>query len=444
MPKKNQNDLRNFIATCNCVTCRALTSLKADAGAGILISRKNTGRMCELAVVAAAGEDGLTSDEVIEHRVAYARHLRVELSARNLKRSAPIHIAFAIGHSNHITTEKKYKNYINLGRAHASYRDGRYRLLWSTASVSEHGDEPPTVNTSASDRHANTVKHGIKIAWSEGIERIELDLHNVGLQTVVTNTVQLITNPAPDGPARYLYNTTSAVAAASDGAFRLTINYAHENNRHIPKNDSWWGTTTIVLHPGRTAGIVEWTTAGAKVSSDEYGFQATTWNDDEEGLENGDSEEGERECRADEEYLEKRTDLTATVKDQMIKARRGQGLFRAEVLRREPRCRVTGIDDPAHLRASHIKAWAACDNDSDRLNGNNGLMLAPHVDHLFDRAYISFDDDGTLLVLKDPAVEALLKAWGIDQALLAPRPFNASQRAFLAVHRKLLKHRQCG
>jgi len=46
--------------------------------------------------------------------------------------------------------------------------------------------------------------------------------------------------------------------------------------------------------------------------------------------------------------------------------------------------------------------------------------------------------------LKYPALEALLKAWGIDQALLAPRPFNASQRAFLAVHRKLLKHRQGG
>lgn len=125
-------------------------------------------------------------------------------------------------------------------------------------------------------------------------------------------------------------------------------------------------------------------------------------------------------------------------------ARRGQGRFRAAVLRKEPRCRVTGIDDPAHLRASHIKAWAACDNDADRLSENNGLMLAPHVDHLFDKAYISFHDDGTLLVLKDPKMEALLEVWGIDLAALEPRPFNAAQRAFLAEHRLLLTRRQCG
>lgn len=126
----------------------------------------------------------------------------------------------------------------------------------------------------------------------------------------------------------------------------------------------------------------------------------------------------------------------------MIKARRGQGRFRAWVMRIEPRCRVTGIDDPAHLRASHIKACAACDNDADRLDGNNGLMLAPHIDHLFDKAYISFHDDGTLLVMKDPAVDALLKAWGINSEALVARPFNMRQRAFLAEHRQRLVRRQ--
>ena len=443
MPKKNQNDLHDFIVACDCVRCRALTSLKVDAGANILISRINTGRMCEMAVVAAAGEDGLTSDEVVEHRAAYAQHLGVELSARSRNRPAPVHIAFAINHSNHTKPEKNNRNSINLGRAHASYRAGRYRLLWSAASVSEQSEVSPAANTSTSDTRAGTIKHGIAIVWSEGVERIELDLHNIGLHTVVTNTVQQIRKPAPGYPTRYPYSTTSSVTAARDGSFLLTIGYAYEDNKHIRKNDSWWGTTTIVLHPGDTKGKVEWTHAGANASSDEYDFYATTWSDDEEGVQNDGADEGEDARRADEAEIERRTDLTSTEKSQMIKARRGQGIFRADVLRKEPRCRVTGTDDPAHLRASHIKAWAACDNDADRLDGNNGLMLAPHVDHLFDKAYISFQDDGTLLVLNDPAVEKLLKAWGIDLAVLVPRPFNADQRAFLAEHRQLLVRRQC-
>lgn len=442
MPKKNRNDLRDLIAACDCVICRALTSLNVDAGANIVISRKNTGRMCEIAVVAAAGEDGLTSDDVVEHRQAYARHLGVELPAGTRNRPEPFHIAFAIKYSNRTTPGDR--NSFNLGLADASYLGERYYLLWNGTSVLGQSYAPPTANVSASDGRAGTVKHGIEIVWPEGVERIELDLHNVGLQTVVTNTVQQIDKPAPGYPAYYPYNTTSSVAAASDGAFRLTIGYAPKDNKHIQKKDSWWGTTAIVLHSGDTEGTVEWTHDGANASSGEYDFYATTWSDDEEGVENDDADEGERERSADEAEIERRTDLTSTEKDQMIKARRGQGKFRAEVLRKEPRCRVTGINDPAHLRASHIKAWAACDNDADRLDDNNGLMLAPHVDHLFDKAYISFHDDGTLLVMRDHAVETLLKAWGIDQAVLVPQPFNERQRTFLAEHRQRLNQRQCG
>ena len=437
MPKKPQNDLRAFIAACECVTCRALTSLKVIAGANILISRTNTGRMCEMAVVAAAGEYGLGGDEVVERRAAYARHLKVELLARNRRRPAPVHIAFAIKHSNH-TPGKSNKNFVNLGRANATYNNGRYRLLWNTETVSAQRDTPPVDYAGASDNRADAVKYGIAIDWPEGPELIELDLQDLGLHTVVTQTVQQITNPS----LTYRYNTTSSIETAPDGTFCLTIGYAHEDNKHINENDSSWGHTTIVLHQGDIAGTINWTHAGAKVSGDDYPFYAANWRGNGECVQNDDAEEDEHGRRADEEEIESRTDLTATQKDQMIKARRGQGKFRARVLRMEPRCRVTGIDDTNHLRASHIKPWAACENDADRLDGNNGLMLAPHIDHLFDRAYISFHDDGTLLVSRDTAVQELFKAWGIGHAVLKPHPFNAKQQAFLAVHRKLLRSRQ--
>ncbi len=67
-----------------------------------------------------------------------------------------------------------------------------------------------------------------------------------------------------------------------------------------------------------------------------------------------------------------RTDIGATTKEQLVKSRRGQGLFKANVRLNEKGCRVTSVSDPLHLRASHIKPWKDCD-DSEKLNGCNGL-----------------------------------------------------------------------
>jgi hypothetical protein len=73
---------------------------------------------------------------------------------------------------------------------------------------------------------------------------------------------------------------------------------------------------------------------------------------------------------------------------QLVKSRRGQGVFRDNVESREPKCRITGVSNPRYLRASHIKPWRKS-SDIEKIDGNNGLMLAPHVDFLFDRGFIS-------------------------------------------------------
>lgn len=88
------------------------------------------------------------------------------------------------------------------------------------------------------------------------------------------------------------------------------------------------------------------------------------------------------------------TSLDRTVREQLTRARRGQGLFRERVLDVEPVCRITGIEKPNLLIASHIKPWRACGTAAERLDGFNGLMLAPHADFLFDRGLIGFEDDG--------------------------------------------------
>lgn len=137
--------------------------------------------------------------------------------------------------------------------------------------------------------------------------------------------------------------------------------------------------------------------------------------------------------QADEKQREIEQDalLSATEKKTLINARIGQGQFRQSVSRTEQRCRLTGVSDLDFLIASHIKPWKDC-NNQERLDGGNGLMLAPHVDRLFDRGWISFKDNGCLLVAL--AAVDVLKAWHIDPDMNVGM-FSSTQSAYLAYHR---------
>lgn len=78
------------------------------------------------------------------------------------------------------------------------------------------------------------------------------------------------------------------------------------------------------------------------------------------------------------------SDIESTEKEQVTKARKGQGKFRKNVIKKENKCRLTGVNKKDLLIASHIKPWKVSSN-SERLDGNNGLLLSPHVDKLFDK-----------------------------------------------------------
>jgi hypothetical protein len=122
----------------------------------------------------------------------------------------------------------------------------------------------------------------------------------------------------------------------------------------------------------------------------------------------------------------------STMAEQVVRARRGQGMFRASVLLIEKDCRVTHVADPRHLRASHIKPWRDASNE-ERLNGSNGLLLSPHVDHLFDQGYITFSNSEQLLMVPDVRVN-LLDKWGIDAGARVGE-FSREQKTFLDYHR---------
>jgi hypothetical protein len=122
-------------------------------------------------------------------------------------------------------------------------------------------------------------------------------------------------------------------------------------------------------------------------------------------------------------------------KVQLTKSRRGQGIFKANVRLVEKCCRVTGVSNIKHLRASHIKPWAESNNE-EKLDGYNGLLLSPHVDHLFDRGFISFTDTGSVLVSKE-LNRIVLDQWSIHSEVNIGR-FKEMQAKYLEYHRDIV------
>lgn len=142
----------------------------------------------------------------------------------------------------------------------------------------------------------------------------------------------------------------------------------------------------------------------------------------------------ESQADQEEEYIRSQT-IDETEKDQLIKARKGQGKFRLNVEKIENKCRITNISNKNFLIASHIKPWKDCDN-SERLDGNNGLLLSPHTDKLFDQGWISFTDSGDILCVDVNVVE-VMKAWGLN-AKMNVGSFSRSQCKYLSYHRKAI------
>jgi hypothetical protein len=119
----------------------------------------------------------------------------------------------------------------------------------------------------------------------------------------------------------------------------------------------------------------------------------------------------------------------ATERDALVKARIGQGKFRAGVVaswRKGETCALTGLAVPEMLIASHIKPWRESSN-AERLDPMNGLLLASHVDKLFDRYLLSFQESrGAYLAVLHPRVKAHVLSLGLRPGL----PLDTSQLGF--------------
>ena len=102
-----------------------------------------------------------------------------------------------------------------------------------------------------------------------------------------------------------------------------------------------------------------------------------------------------------EKFIGESAKITKTEREAVINARIGQGIFREQLIKKYAgRCIVTGVDDRRILLASHIRPWAVSTNEQ-RLSSENGLLLSPLYDKLFDVGLITFSDDGQIVCSKE-------------------------------------------
>ena len=135
-----------------------------------------------------------------------------------------------------------------------------------------------------------------------------------------------------------------------------------------------------------------------------------------------------------EQKIEADTTIAETQRQQLIRARKGQGLFKERVSSIESKCRITGVDNPVHLVASHCKPWRDGTNE-ERLDGENGLLLTPSIDHLFDRGFIGFEDNGRLVISPVAHLPSLERMGVNTTAVVNVGSFTSGQKAFLDFHR---------
>ncbi|MDD4957647.1 MAG: hypothetical protein PHQ61_08430 [Candidatus Omnitrophica bacterium] len=137
-----------------------------------------------------------------------------------------------------------------------------------------------------------------------------------------------------------------------------------------------------------------------------------------------------------ENVIKQDAHITETEKETIIKARIGQGKFREDVISLHKKCPITGLDNPVFLRAGHLKPWAECDSNEERLDPLNGLALTPVADLLVDKGFIVFDDRG-IIEFSEKLNSDDLEAMGIDCSQAYQIEIRESkQLEYIQYHRK--------
>lgn len=210
--------------------------------------------------------------------------------------------------------------------------------------------------------------HGFDIV----MKKSELDelIKNIQFESKVFQHSDICYNTANDGTLQYFESDIHIYEKVSRGYYRL-----------LGENYPYTGE---VKHAGNSKILGEWING-----------KLVAWEiRDQEA-------EGEYELIVTEEFASIESDLDEIQGEERLvitKQRINQSVFRKRLLKRYgKRCCLCGVSGEDMLIASHIKPWSVADVD-ERVDVNNGLLLCPNHDWLFDKGYISFDTSGKIVV----------------------------------------------
>ncbi len=142
--------------------------------------------------------------------------------------------------------------------------------------------------------------------------------------------------------------------------------------------------------------------------------------------------------RVADDFKKKTATMPKTTEaERLVVQRVGQGLFRGALLDYwQGKCCVTGLDVPELLRASHIRPWAQCETDDQRLDVFNGLLLAPHIDALFDSGLLTFEGSGVAR-LSSEITTAQQQQLGL-MSEMSVKHLRDEHRKYLDFHRNIV------
>lgn len=98
------------------------------------------------------------------------------------------------------------------------------------------------------------------------------------------------------------------------------------------------------------------------------------------------------------------------------------------------KCALTGCELTEILLSSHIKPYRDCDTNREAYDVHNGFLFSPNVDRLFDYGYISFDDEGKIMISEKISKEDL-EVLGLNAEMKLTK-IEPKHREYLAYHRK--------
>jgi hypothetical protein len=122
----------------------------------------------------------------------------------------------------------------------------------------------------------------------------------------------------------------------------------------------------------------------------------------------------------------------------LVTSRVGQGWYRQEILKKwNNKCSITGCSLTEILISSHIKGWSES-NEDERLDPNNGILLSPNIDSLFDKHLISFQDNGSIMI-SDKVSKEDLEYLGISNSVKLK--VDDGMKKYLSHHRNKFKNK---